>query len=135
MKISRYYWPGEYWTEIADKKGWFKEAGLNVEIIDTNPDYFASIKDMVAGKMDMNNFSLFDVMMFNVIESELVMVTNCDTSFGVEAIVTKQEIESIQGLKGKTIGTSQGTYLEYILEDSWCGDWSFCLGHSVRNIR
>jgi len=115
MKIARYYWPGEYWIEIADKKGWFKEAGLNVEIIDTNPDYFASIKDMVAGRMDMNNFYLFDFISFIAKGSALVMVINSDTSFGVDAIVAKQEIENIQGLKGKTIATTKGTYLEYIL--------------------
>ncbi len=51
MKIARYYWPGLYWIEIADKMDWFKEAGLNVEIIDTNPDYYASIDDMVAAKI------------------------------------------------------------------------------------
>ncbi len=115
MKIPRNYWPGEYWIEIADKKGWFEEAGLKVEIIDTNPDYFASVKDMVAGKIDTNTFSLFDLINFNLKGADLVMVINTDNSFGSEAIVAKQEISSIRELKGKTIGVSKATYLEYIL--------------------
>ena len=117
MKIARYYWPGMYWIEIADKKGWFKEAGLDVEIIDTNPDYYASIKDMVAGKMDMNNFYLFDVIRLNIHEADLVMVMNSDISCGVEAIVAKPDIESIQHLKGKTIGTNKNTYWEYMYKN------------------
>ena len=30
-----------YWLGIADAKGWFKEAGLNVQLVDTNTDYLA----------------------------------------------------------------------------------------------
>ena len=115
MKIPRYYWPGTFWTEIANNKGWFQEAGLNVEIIDTNPDYFGSITDMVAGKMDVNNFTLFDVISYNLGGSDLVVVFNADNSSGAEAIVVKHGIDNIRNLKGKTLGVSKGTYLEYIL--------------------
>lgn len=116
MKVAKYYWPGIYWIEIADKKGWFNEAGLNVELVDTNPDYFASLDDMVAGKMDANTFSLFDLISYNLKGAELVMVINSDNSCGAEAIVAKKNIEDIRSLKGKRVGVAQGTYLEYILE-------------------
>jgi ABC-type nitrate/sulfonate/bicarbonate transport system substrate-binding protein len=51
MKVAKYYWPGMYWVEIAESKGWFREAGLNVELIDTNPDYFQSLQDTADGKI------------------------------------------------------------------------------------
>ena len=116
MKVAKYYWPGEYWIEIADKKGWFREAGLSVELIDTNPDYFASLDDMVAGKMDTNDIALFDVMKHNLKGADMVMVINCDTSFGAETIVAKESIENIKDLKGKKVGVKDGSYLDYILD-------------------
>lgn len=116
MKVARYYWPGTYWVEIADKKGWFAEAGLNVELIDTNHDYYGSLLNTVNGKIDVSDFTLFDVMSFNAAGADLVMVINNDNSNGAEAIVAKPEITTINDLKGKTIGVDSGSYLEYILD-------------------
>lgn len=45
IRVSAYYWPSMYWVDIANKKGWFKEAGLNVEAVDTNANFFASFDD------------------------------------------------------------------------------------------
>src|SRR5712691_126502 len=44
LRVAAYYWPGMYWIDIANDLGWFREAGLNVAIVDTNADYFASFK-------------------------------------------------------------------------------------------
>jgi NitT/TauT family transport system substrate-binding protein len=115
MKVAKYYWPGQYWIEIADSKGWFEEAWLNVELIDTNSDYFQSLQDMVDGKIDANNFPVFDLMRFYLQGADLVMVVNADHSSGAEAIVAKQEILSIAGLKGKKIGVDIDSYMDYIL--------------------
>ncbi len=115
MKIARYYWPGMFWIEIADKKGWFKEAGLNVELIDTNPDYYASLDDAVAGKIDVQGFYFYDFINYNLKGADLVAVLNHDLSNGIDAIVAKQEIVRIRGLKEKKIGLTEGTYLEYLL--------------------
>ena len=49
IRVAGLYWPGRFWADIAHSKGWFKEAGLNVEWVDTNPDYFASLEDPAAG--------------------------------------------------------------------------------------
>ncbi|MCH8207738.1 MAG: ABC transporter substrate-binding protein [Nitrospinae bacterium] len=115
IKVGSDYWPGAFWLDIADKKGWFKEAGLNIEIINTHSDYVGSLTDMVAGKMDTNTFSLFDLMKFNIGGADLVMVVNSDTSLGAEAILAKPGIESLIDLKGKSIGVNRNSYLEYIL--------------------
>ncbi|WP_432474718.1 ABC transporter substrate-binding protein [Amphritea sp. HPY] len=116
MSVARYYWPGEFWIEIADKKGWFEAAGLNVELVDSNPDYWSSLQDTVDGKIDSNTFILFDLMQFNAAGSDLVVVTNSDYSAGIDAIVARPAIATIEDLKGKTIGVDRGTYLEYILD-------------------
>ncbi len=115
IKVARYYWPGFYWVEIADRKGWFKESGLNVELVDTNQNYYASLDDMASGKIDTNGFYLYDLINYRMKGYDLVAVVNQDNSLGVDAIVAKKEIESILDLKGKTIGLSKDTYLEYLL--------------------
>lgn len=53
LRVGAYYWPGQYWVDIAHKKGWFGEAGVNVEWADTNADYFASFDDLAGGKLDV----------------------------------------------------------------------------------
>ncbi|MGF1874509.1 ABC transporter substrate-binding protein [Photobacterium frigidiphilum] len=116
MKVARYYWPGMYWIEIADQKGWFEKAGLNIELVDSNPNYWGSLQDMVDGKIDNNNFTLFDLIQFNAAGADLIMVTNGDNSTGIDAIVANPAIATIADLKGKTIGVDKGTYLEYILD-------------------
>jgi len=116
MKVARYYWPGMYWIEVADKKGWFKEAGLNVELVDSNPDYYGSLQDTVDGKIDTHDFYLFDLMQFNATGADLLLLINSDNSTGSEAIIARQAIATIADLKGKSIGVDRGSYLEYILD-------------------
>jgi len=116
MKVCRYYWPGMYWIEIAKHKGWFKEAGLNVALVNGNNDYYGSLQNMVDGKLDSNAFYLFDVMAFNMKGADLVSVINTDNTFGSESIVAHQNIRDVYGLKGKRIGVNKNTYMEYILD-------------------
>lgn len=118
MKVGKAYWPGTYWVEIAHHQGWFKEADLNVELIDTNTDYVASLRDTVAGKIDVNGFSLFDLVSFNAAGSDLVMVVNADNSNGAEAILANSEIKSLRDLRGKHVGVGKGSYMEYILNEA-----------------
>ncbi|MBI4514643.1 MAG: ABC transporter substrate-binding protein [Deltaproteobacteria bacterium] len=107
MRLPRYYWPGEYWIEIADKKGWFAEAGLPVELIDTNPDYAASLRDVMAGKLDSNSFALFDLIKLDLEGADLVFVIKVDDSAGVEAIVARPEIGRLADLCGHSIGVDR----------------------------
>lgn len=116
MKVASSYWPGVFWVDIAHEKGWFKEAGLDIELIDTRADYYASLTDMLEGRIDVNGFSLFDMMQYNIGGSDLVMVINADNSNGAEAIIGSPEIDSLQALRGKNIGVNKGSYLQYILE-------------------
>ncbi|MGK5092641.1 ABC transporter substrate-binding protein [Deltaproteobacteria bacterium TL4] len=115
IRISRYYWPGQFWKDIAFQKGWFQEAGLQVELVDTNPDYFSSLQDMVEEKMDVNNFTLFDLIRYNAQGADLVMVINTDTSTGADGIASTVSISKIEDLRNKRIGVQPHSYSEYIL--------------------
>ncbi len=116
MRVPTTNWPGVYWMTIADAKGWFKEAGLNVTTVDVNSNYIQSLQDTVDGKLDTNSFTLFDLVNFNAKGAGLVMVIDADDSFGSDALVAKKEINSVADLKGKTIGVAKGFYSEYVLE-------------------
>ncbi|MEA3149999.1 MAG: NitT/TauT family transport system substrate-binding protein, partial [Gammaproteobacteria bacterium] len=61
IKIGSYLWPGDYWVDIAWKKGWFAEAGLKVERFDVNLKYFESLDAVASGKLDVMGFSQFDL--------------------------------------------------------------------------
>ena len=116
IRVGRSFWPGMYWSEVAAKKGWFAEAGLNVVLVDTNKDYYGSLRDTAEGRLDIQGFTLFDVMSFNAAGTDLVMVINADNSFGMDAIVAREGIESVSDLAGGTVGVGVGTYTEYILD-------------------
>ena len=59
LRVGPYYWPGDYWIDIAHQQGWFKEAGRNVEWVGTNPNYFASCRELWAGNLDAARFTPF----------------------------------------------------------------------------
>jgi NitT/TauT family transport system substrate-binding protein len=116
IKVAKYYWPGQFWIVIADEKGFFEEAGLNVELVDSNEDWFGSLQNMVDGKIDVNQFTLYDLIDFNAKGVDLVSVINTDISNGADTIIAKSEIERVGDLKGKRIGLQKGTFSEYMLE-------------------
>jgi NitT/TauT family transport system substrate-binding protein len=116
MKVAKNYWPGQYWIEIAYSKGWFEEAGLSVELVDTNPDYFQGIQDTVDGKIDTNQLVLFDLMDFNAQGANFVSVINSDISSGADGMVAENNILNVFDLKDKTVGVQKGTFTEFILQ-------------------
>lgn len=114
IRIGASYWPGQYWADIANHKGWFKEAGLNVQMVDTNADYFASFDQVVDGKLDIVAFTLFDLTLYRARGKELTGFLAGDYSSGADVLVARNGIHTVRDLKGKRLGLAKGTYLEYI---------------------
>lgn len=114
LRIGAYFWPGTYWVDIAHHKGWFREAGLNVERVDTNADFFASFDDLVNGKLDVVGFTLFDLVLYNARGKQLVGFLASDDSNGADVLVAGAGINTIRDLAGKKLGIPRGTYLEYM---------------------
>ena len=100
MKVAKYYWPDMMWIEIAAEQGWFDDAGLNVELTDTNSDYFACLDQMTAGELDTNSFTLFDLLVRVAAGAGLAGVINQDYSFGAKSLIAKAEINNVAGLRG-----------------------------------
>lgn len=115
LKVGVYYWPGMYWADIAIDQGWFKQAGIEVEAVDTNADYLASFQNVVAGRLDTQSFPLYDLILNNAKGADLVMVFSNDYSNGADGIVGRAGINGLAKLKGKRVGVGKNTYQEFIL--------------------
>ncbi len=115
IRLGTYEWPGSYWIDVAAGKGWFAEAGLDVETIDTDRRYFESLDAVAAGKLDAMGFSQFDLVRYVASGHDLVGVAAIDYSEGAEALVARANIKTLHDLRGKRLALSRGTYLEYLL--------------------
>lgn len=115
MRVALSFWPGSFWTVIADDRGWFEEAGLEVEGVDTDADYYRSIDDLIAGKLDAQQMPLYDLLLRNIAGADLVGVIVGDHSSG-DSIVVRPSIGNVAGLAGKKVGIVPDTYLEYLLD-------------------
>lgn len=116
IRLGSYEWPGSYWIDVAYDKGWFAEAGLNVQRIDTDRKYFESLDAVAAGQIDATGFSQFDLVRYVAAGHDLVGVAAVDYSEGAEALVSKPSIRTLRDLRGKRIALHRGTYLEYLLD-------------------
>lgn len=115
LTIGAYYWPGQYWIDIANDRGWFREAGVDVRVVDTNGDYFAAIRDLAAGHIDIHQPTLYDVILLNARGADLVVLAVGDQSAGADGIVARPWIDTVARLRGRRVGVARGTYSEYLL--------------------
>lgn len=115
IKIGTYIWPGSYWIDVAFDKGWFAEAGLNVERTDVGLRYFASMDEVAAGKLHAMGFSQYDLVRHAAAGHDLTGIIAIDYSEGAEALIARPGIRQLQDLRGKKLALHRGTYLEYLL--------------------
>jgi NitT/TauT family transport system substrate-binding protein len=115
IRIATYSWPGSYWIDVASDKGWFDDAGLNVERVDVNLKYFASMEKVNSGELDGMGFTEYDLVRHVTAGNDLVGIIAVDYSEAAEALIAKPDIHRLQDLKGKKIALHRGTYLEYLL--------------------
>jgi NitT/TauT family transport system substrate-binding protein len=115
IRIASYEWPGSFWIDIAWKKGWFQQAGLNVQRVDVDNSYFPSLERVASGQLDGMGFTQFDLVRLVAAGHDLVGVAAIDSSEGAEALIARPEIRELKDLKGKRLALHRGTYLEYLL--------------------
>jgi len=112
LRIAYSDWPG--WTafEVGIQKGWFKEAGVEVEF--SWFDYLPSMEAFSAGKVDAVTVTNGDALVTgaNGAKSKLILVT--DYSNGNDKVIAKPGIADLKALKGKKIGLEL-TLVEHLL--------------------
>jgi NitT/TauT family transport system substrate-binding protein len=112
LKIAYSDWPGWVAWEVAIRKGWFKEAGVNVEF--TWLDYVPSMDAFTANKVDAVAVTNGDALVTGNGGAKSVCILANDYSDGNDMIVGKPGIKSMADLKGKKIGVEVG-FVDHLL--------------------
>ncbi len=114
LKIGFSDWPG--WTpwQIAIDKGWFKEAGVDVNL--QWFDYSASLDAFSAGKLDGDFVANGDGLSVGANGSKNVMILLTDFSSGNDQVLGKPGITSIKQLAGQKVGVEVGLVDHLLLE-------------------
>ena len=112
LKIAYSDWPGFTIFEVAKQKGWFKDAGLDVELVWF--DYLPSIDAFSAGKVDAVTIVGTDALVTGASGAKSKFACLLDYSEGSDMIIGAPGVESIKDLKGKKIGI-EVTLVEHML--------------------
>lgn len=112
LKIGYSDWPGWVAWEIPIQKGWFKEAGVDVDF--EWFDYVASMDAYAAGKLDVVGMTNGDALVTGSTGAPSTMIIINDYSNGNDMIIGQPGITSMKQLKGKKIGVEVG-FVDHLL--------------------
>jgi NitT/TauT family transport system substrate-binding protein len=112
LKIGYSDWPGYTILEVAKQKGWFKEAGVEVELVWF--DYLPSLDAFAAGKIDAVACVATDALVNGANGAKSKLIALLDFSEGSDMIIGAPGIKSIKDLKGKKVGVEL-TLVEHLL--------------------
>jgi NitT/TauT family transport system substrate-binding protein len=112
LRIAYSDWPGWVAWDIAIQKGWFKEAGVNVDF--KWFDYVPSMDAYSTGKVDAVTITNGDALVTGSSGSPSVCILANDYSNGNDMLVAKPGITSVAALKGKKIGVEVG-FVDHLL--------------------
>jgi NitT/TauT family transport system substrate-binding protein len=112
LKIGYSDWPGFTIFEVAKQKGWFKDAGLDVDLIWF--DYLPSLDAFAAGKVDAVTAVATDALVNGANGAKSKIIAVLDYSDGSDMIIGKPGVESIKDLKGQKVGI-EVTLVEHLL--------------------
>jgi NitT/TauT family transport system substrate-binding protein len=112
LRVAYSDWPG--WTafEVGIQKGWFKEAGIDVEF--SWADYGATLDNFSAGKADAVMVTNGDALVTGANGAKSKMILLTDYSNGNDKVVGRPGIKTFKDLKGKKIGL-EATLVEHLL--------------------
>jgi NitT/TauT family transport system substrate-binding protein len=113
LKIGYSDWPGYTVFEIAVQKGWFKDAGVDVQMIWF--DYGPSIDAFAAGKIDADCIVASDAMGSGATGAASKFIAIIDYSEGSDMIIGKPGINSIKDLKGQKVAIELGLVEHFLL--------------------
>lgn len=112
LKVAYSDWPGWVAWDIAVQKGWFKEAGVDVEFIWF--EYVPSMDAYSAGKVDGVCMTNGDALVTGANGKASKGILLNDYSDGNDMVVAKPGIKSIKDLKGRKIGVEVG-FVDHLL--------------------
>jgi NitT/TauT family transport system substrate-binding protein len=102
LKIAYSDWPGFTIFEVAKQKGWFKDAGIDVDLVWF--DYLPSLDAFAAGKVDAVTAVATDALVNGANGAKSKFIAILDYSDGSDMIIGKPGVDSIKDLKGQKVG-------------------------------
>ena len=115
LKFACSAWPGFLPVVLASKKGYFKEAGVDVEYF-YSENIRQQLIDFGNGAYDGAGFALGTVISLYSKHPEVSVIAASDYSMGADALVANPPIGSVYDLKGKTILLNLGSYAEIFFD-------------------
>ena len=106
LKIAYSDWPGWVAWDIGIQKGWFKEAGVDVDF--KWFEYVPSMEAFSAGKVDAVAMTNGDALVTGSSGAPSVAILINDYSNGNDMVVGQKGIEKVTDLKGKKVGVEVG---------------------------
>lgn len=106
LRVGYSDWPGWVAWEIALEKGWFEEAGVDIQFFWM--DYVASMDSYVAGNLDGVCMTNGDALVTGATGKPSVAIIINDYSNGNDMLIARPGIASVKDLKGKKIGLEEG---------------------------
>lgn len=106
LKIAYSDWPGWIAWEIGIRKGWFQEAGVDVEFLWF--DYVPSMDAYVSGNVDAVCMTNGDALVTGATGKPSVGILINDFSNGNDMVVAAPTIRTMADLKGKKVGLEMG---------------------------
>jgi NitT/TauT family transport system substrate-binding protein len=114
LKVSYDLWPGYYPVLIAEGKGYFKDAGVQVEAI--NPEKTDTmLADFSAGKYDAVAAALGDLVRLSQTSPDIKIIFVSDESAGGDAIIGGPGIQSVSDLRNQRVGVNLGGFGELLV--------------------
>lgn len=112
LRIGYSDWPGWVAWEVAVQKGWFEEAGVDVEFIWF--EYVPSMEAFAAGRVDAVCMTNGDAMVTGSAGKLSQAVVINDFSNGNDMCIARAGIGSVAELKGLRIGVEKG-FVDHLL--------------------
>jgi NitT/TauT family transport system substrate-binding protein len=114
VKIAHSTWVGYGPLYIARDKGFFKNHGVDVELIvmEEPKDRFPA---MLADKIDMIASTVDTAILYLKRPDQFQYIVAIDDSNGGDGIVAKKDIKTVADLKGKNVAFSEGSVSQFYL--------------------
>lgn len=121
FKLAFSTWVGYGPFYIAQDKGYFKDEGVDVELVKME-DPKLRFTALLAGRIDMLATTIDTMVLYLKTPDALSFVGVIDDSNGGDGVVANKDIKTIADLKGKKVAFSEGStshfYITVLMEDA-----------------
>lgn len=122
LSVGVHSWPGGGMIYIGDKLGYFKEAGIDLEIKKIE-NFDTKRASLIGGTIDVDVANTMDqLIIYSESDFPAQVIGVTDESVGGDGLVGRENIASLKDLEGKSVAFAEASpsdfFLRYILEKS-----------------